>query len=1059
MDSEVKILKKKKLKAEDLDSLRQEVASFSSSLGLATENAVVSSTGFDDRDFRKKGPIDRSKPVKEKPSDDAKAENRDSIEQSHKRQRQPQQEEQSDKAKRAKPSKIQTLFKKAGNDEVKKRDLGPQLPLMKPNTLSNPWYLDAQDLESKFVKGVTAMPGVSSKLEWSSVVENKRKLAEKLMQQYVSHYNNLKRKNADLRMVAAAEKSGTTADKVAATIVLLQDNPIANLKTLDTTLGMITSKVGKRHAVNGIDPLKELFVFNLLPDRKLKYLFQQPLNVLTDTKDGHSLLLFWYWEDCLKHRYERFVIALEEASKDDLPFLKNKALKAIFELLKDKPEQERRLLSSLVNKLGDPERKIASNAGYHLSRLLTAHPNMKAVVIEEVDNFIFRANIGLRARYNAVLFLSQIFLSKKGDGPMIAKRLVDIYFALFKVLTCKDAEVKEDTRNLKDHKRRSNTKFKKKKQHALHDKAPVEIDSRLLSALLTGVNRAFPFVATDEADVVIENETPVLFQLVHSSNFNIVVQALMLLYQLLTKNQTVSDRFYRALYSALLAPALMNSSKIEMFLGLLFKVLKADLNVRRVPAFVKRLLQVALQQSPNFACACLLLVSELLKARPTLWNAVLEPEDDDKDVEHFVDIAEGDEHPEYKSDKNHNENLGKASRDIFAKDSDESGSSEATMNEDHSETSGDDWDDSAEDFFKNKFDDSKRINTSKEKSANTRDVLHSENDSQKSRRSIWPKPDYYDPEKREPAFCNADSACWWELTTLAAHVHPSVAVMAKTLLTGSNIIYKGDPLTDLALGAFMDKFIEKKPKPSKKLTGEWHGGSDIAPARKVDIAPSVVGRDLLKLAEEEVAPEDVVFHKFYVAKANSSKKPKKKKKQKDTDEALEDDLLGEGNSDIEDDFEGDDESDNDEIDKLIDETAEGDNHSDEEYGYKKLGDGIDAVDDNNEEYDYEKLGDAIDFEDEDLLVDGGEDETQILEDISEHDVSDTDEKLHSQSNSSDIIGNKKSKRGKSKEKIKKSPFASFDDYSHLMDDEETAERPKPKHKSVKKKNVKSMKLS
>lgn len=31
-------------------------------------------------------------------------------------------------------------------------------------------------------------------------------------------------------------------------------------------------------------------------------------------------------------------------------------------------------------------------------------------------------------------FLSQIFLNKKGDGPKIAKRLVNVYFALFKVI-------------------------------------------------------------------------------------------------------------------------------------------------------------------------------------------------------------------------------------------------------------------------------------------------------------------------------------------------------------------------------------------------------------------------------------------------------------------------------------------------------------------------------------------------------------------------------------------------------------------------------------------------
>ena len=86
------------------------------------------------------------------------------------------------------------------------------------------------------------------------------------------------------------------------------------------------------------------------------------------------------------------------------------------------------------------------------------------------------------------------------------------------------------------------------------------------------------------------------------------------------------------------------------------------------------------------------------------------------------------------------------------------------------------------------------------------------------------------------SFCfvsNADRVSWWELTVLAAHVHPSVSTMARTLLSGNNIVYSGDPLTDLSLPAFLDKFMEKKPKGNHIAEGRWHGGSQIAPAKKV----------------------------------------------------------------------------------------------------------------------------------------------------------------------------------------------------------------------------------
>lgn len=75
---------------------------------------------------------------------------------------------------------------------------------------------------------------------------------------------------------------------------------------------------------------------------------------------------------------------------------------------------------------------------------------------------------------------------------------------------------------------------------------------------------------------------------------------------------------------------------------------------------------------------------------------------------------------------------------------------------------------------------------------------------------------------------NADRVGWWELIVLASHVHPSVSTMAKTLLSGANIVYNGNPLNDLSLVAFLDKFMEKKPKERN-----WHGGSQIEPTKQV----------------------------------------------------------------------------------------------------------------------------------------------------------------------------------------------------------------------------------
>lgn len=74
---------------------------------------------------------------------------------------------------------------------------------------------------------------------------------------------------------------------------------------------------------------------------------------------------------------------------------------------------------------------------------------------------------------------------------------------------------------------------------------------------------------------------------------------------------------------------------------------------------------------------------------------------------------------------------------------------------------------------------------------------------------------------REPLHAGAERVPWWELVALASHVHPSVAAMARSLLAGAPVVYHGDPLRDLSLTAFLDTFVQRKPKvrPSGGVQG------------------------------------------------------------------------------------------------------------------------------------------------------------------------------------------------------------------------------------------------
>ncbi|KAK6911814.1 CCAAT-binding factor [Dillenia turbinata] len=962
---------------QDIEAIKSEVASFASQLGLSSS---LPSSGFDDSDFRKSGPLKSGPQTQHKPNSN----NKNEIQ----------------KPQQPMPKPRKNPFPTIDQWKPNKFKNLPRLPLTRASLLGV-WYVDAAELEAKVI-GENNKIEYKSLEEWKDLVEKKKELAEKLLTQYTHDYESSKGQSGDIKMVIATQQSGTAADKVSAFSVLVGDNPIANTRSLDSLLGMVTSKVGKRHALEGFKVLKELFVSSLLPDRKLKNLIQRPVNKLPESKDGYSLLLLWYWEECLKQRYERFIYALEEASRDMLPILKDKALKTIYALLSSKSEQERRLLSALVNKLGDPDNKSASTALFLLTNLLSDHPNMTAVVIDEVDSFLFRPHLGLRAKYNSVNFLTQIRLSHRGDGPKVAKRLVDVYFALFKVLLSGAPEgSKMDKDNKKADQRASGSLEDGKGRSPTEPH--IEMDSRLLKALLTGVNRAFPFVSSLEANDIIEVQTPMLYQLVHSQNFNVGVQALMLLDKISSKNQIASDRFYRALYSKLLLPAAMNSSKEEMLIALLQRAMTKDVNLKRVAAFSKRLLQVTLQLQPQYACGCLFLLSEVLKARPPLWNMMLQNESIDEEIEHFEDILE-DTEDQAKPEAEKPEDLVEVDHHSDNGDDDESDSEE-----DGSESS--DTEDGAsdrEDFLMGEA---------------TKDIEEStplslDNSSQPVSPTSKSTPGGYNPRHREPAYCDADRVSWRELMVLASHVHPSVATMARTLLSGANIVYNGNPLNDLSLTAFLDKFMEKKPKQSG-----WHGGSQIEPSKKLDMSKHLIGEELLSLAEADVPPEDLVFHRFYANKRPSTKKLKKKKKAGDDGD---EELFG---------VDSDDDSEAEEIDNLLDKadlSAEA-----EEYDYDDLDKIVDEGDDdlvgNVSDTEMEVPFDGAEGEDDEHVSNNDNDsdiEIGEVDEDSEDNDGDDDFKLHNQSK-------RKGKFGGA------SPFASLEDYEHLLkDDARTEDEPR-----------------
>ncbi|XP_070705152.1 CCAAT/enhancer-binding protein zeta [Pempheris klunzingeri] len=618
--------------------------------------------------------------------------------------------------------------------------------------------------------------------EWTStpqdpsLVSQYKALAQRLFEADVALYKSKKslQKGANSNWMKTVVSSGVLADRMAAMTVLIQDAPVHTLEHVENLVSMVKKKGGRRLGLMALDTLRELLLSDLLPEhRKLRPFAQHPFDQLEEKASGNRdsrdrRLALWYFEHQLKHHMAEFAEALDGMAHDTVAATKAKALATAYELLCNRPEQERALLIQVVNKLGDPEYKTAAKASHLLETLLQKHPNMKVVVCCEVERLMFRPNVSQKAQYYAVCFLSQVMLSH--DEAELAAKLITIYFTFFRACV-------------------------KKK----------DIESKMLSVLLSGVNRAYPYAGTGDEKVKEQLET--LFKVVHLVKFNTAVQALMLLFQVMDSQQTISDRYYVALYRKLLDPGLSSSSRQSMFLNLLYKSLKADIVLRRVKAFVKRLLQVSAEQNASFACGALFLVSEVMKAKPGL--RMLLQEDGDGEEEEFKDLAE--------------ENNGDDDEEERFVDADklEEGASTSTQ-EAKPEAS---W------------------------------VHHKNLEGGKSMQ-------IYDPLHRNPLFCGADHTTLWELQRLAVHFHPSVSLFAKTMLQGGSVQYSGDPLQDFTLIRFLDRFVFRNPKQQKGKQNTENAA--LRPKQKLPVKSLPVNcEEFLSKDESQIPVEDVFFHRFF----------------------------------------------------------------------------------------------------------------------------------------------------------------------------------------------------
>ncbi|KAK8240006.1 CCAAT/enhancer-binding protein zeta [Phyllosticta capitalensis] len=493
------------------------------------------------------------------------------------------------------------------------------------------------------------------------VLEELQQYADSLLEQDNKTYatSNMSADSSH-KFLSTITASGTLEDKVSALTLVIQESPVHATKAFENLLGLAKKK-SRHQALMALGALKDLLGSGVVlpPERKLRSFTKQPALLAafsganSNWRQGQRLppgveevhFVFWAYEDWLKKQYFELLKVLESWCNDEIEYSRSRSITYVYELLKEKPEQEENLLRLLVNKLGDKEKKIASRASHLLLQLQISHPVMKSVVIGSIESeLLFRPHQSQHAKYYAIITLNQTILSTKEQE--VANKLMEIYFSLFLSLLKQSpkpgSEGQKPYQNPnqggggKPGKKAAQKAQKQQKAQELAGKQETELADKLIAAILTGVNRAFPYAKTD--DEVFEKQLDTIFRITHSSNFNTAMQALVLIQQISAAKHFTTDRFYRTLYESLLDPRLLTSSKQIMYLNLLYKSLKADVSIKRVKAFVKRLLQIITLHEPPFVTSVLYLIYELTKVFPSIKTMLSTPEmnDDDED-EHFVD--------------------------------------------------------------------------------------------------------------------------------------------------------------------------------------------------------------------------------------------------------------------------------------------------------------------------------------------------------------------------------------------------------------------------------------
>lgn len=353
-------------------------------------------------------------------------------------------------------------------------------------------------------------------------------------------------------------KKGTVADKLAAHTLLIHESK--NWSSLNNLIEMVDPRKCRRQCIMAMTTLKELFLESLNVSKT---------NNSITTEDDRQKLRYYY---------TKFVDRLNLVAFDNLEETRSKAIWVLSELLNKHSENKDYILEKLVDKMGDRVPKLATTAGHLIEKAVNSERDeIRMKAIKYVQRFLKRVNQNTQAQYYAISLLTRIKLIK-GNHEM-ANQLMEIYLELYTTMSTEK-----------------------------------DLESRLMSSILVGIHRAYPY--SKLGNDIFEQHLQTLYTLVHRVNFRMSVVAMVLIKNIVSKRAQmlkipVEDRFFNLIFGQLIRPELHTCSRQQAFADLLLATLNEDTVLERKSAFVKRMLQVALNSKPELALILLTTVTKI----------------------------------------------------------------------------------------------------------------------------------------------------------------------------------------------------------------------------------------------------------------------------------------------------------------------------------------------------------------------------------------------------------------------------------------------------------------